>query len=204
MLAETLISLVLVGAIIYLAIQQKKEWILATLTLPLILLLIMFGINGEAKLFLTVMPIVAIIIYPVCFLIKKVNKNTALLIYLTLLIEWDWAITWQYVQRHSTIELNLLLDTSNFLIFTIQKLSPLILFIIMYFIARKDKKLIGILDWGIATVSSFYFLLFLWTLYVISVVNAQILTYLIFAVIAMIAVLIFILISKHYRHKKHS
>lgn len=196
MLVETIIAAIIVSAIIYLANDKERNGILIVLVIPLLILLVMWGVSEQVRSFLVILSIVSIIAYPACFLLKKINNNTALMIYLTLLIEWDWAITWQYVQQHSVAELNLLLNTSSFLIFTIQKLSPLILFIIMFFVARNDKKLTKILDWGMATVSAFYFLLFLWTLYVMSMLNIQLVAFLAIAILAMIAVLVLILKSK--------
>lgn len=111
----------------------------------------------------------SIIFYPLTFLIKKLkNKRINLLIFLTLLIEWDWIITWVYLNKYSLDELNPLLDIGSLLFFSIQKLLPLVLFFLLYLISRDNKKLSKILEVVLIVVTIAYAILFIWQMYVVA------------------------------------
>lgn len=96
------------------------------------------------------------------------SKGQNLLIFLTLLIEWDWIITWTYLNKFSLEELNPLLDVNSLFFFSIQKLLPLAIFFLLYLVARNSKKLLETLQVILSVVCIAYSLLFLWQLYVVA------------------------------------
>ena len=150
---------------------EKNQYILSLLiTIPIIFLIAQyFVVNEIINNLLLILFMASIIFYPFTFLIKKLkNKRINLLIFLTLLIEWDWIITWVYLNKYSLDELNPLLDISSLLFFSIQKLLPLILFSLLYLISRDNKKLSKILEIILIVVTIAYAVLFIWQLYVVA------------------------------------
>jgi hypothetical protein len=150
---------------------EKNQYILSLLiTIPIIFLIAQyFVVNEIINNLLLILFMASIIFYPFTFLIKKLkNKRINLLIFLTLLIEWDWIITWVYLNKYSLDELNPLLDISSLLFFSIQKLLPLILFSLLYLISRDNKKLSKILEIILIVVTMAYAVLFIWQLYVVA------------------------------------
>ena len=113
----------------------------------------------------------SISLFPLVFLDDSFRKNLGLLVFVCLLIQWDWIVTWYYVFQNSSAELNFLINVSNFGIFTLQKISPLLLFGLLFFIARNEDKLMRILDVSLVVIAVSYYLLFVWHLYVVSVVS---------------------------------
>ena len=116
----------------------------------------------------------AISFFPLVFFNDSFKKNLGLLIFVCLLVEWDWVITWYYVLQNSSAELNFLINVSSFWIFTVQKISPLILLSLLFLIARKDDRLMRVLDMALIVIASCYYLLFIWHLYVVSVVSLSV------------------------------
>jgi hypothetical protein len=150
---------------------EKNQYILSLLIIIPVIFLIAhyFVVNETINNLLLVMFMASIIFYPFTFLIKKLkNKRINLLIFLTLLIEWDWIITWIYLNKYSLDELNPLLNISSLLFFSIQKLLPLILFSLLYLISRDNKKLSKILEIILIVVTIAYAVLFIWQLYVVA------------------------------------
>ena len=150
---------------------EKNQYILSLLiTIPIIFLIAQyFVVNEIINNLLLILFMASIIFYPFTFLIKKLkNKRINLLIFLTLLIEWDWIITWIYLNKYSLDELNPLLNISSLLFFSIQKLLPLILFSLLYLISRDNKKLSKILEIILIVVTIAYAVLFIWQLYVVA------------------------------------
>ena len=128
-----------------------------------------FPTNETINNILLVVFISLITLYPLTFLIKKLkNKRINLLIFLTLLIEWDWIITWVYLNRYSLDELNPLLDIGSLLFFSIQKLLPLVLFLLLFLVSKDNKKLSRILELILVVVTIAYAVLFVWQMYVVA------------------------------------
>jgi hypothetical protein len=150
---------------------EKNQYILSLLIIiPIIFLIAQyFVVNEIITNLLLVIFMASIIFYPLTFLIKKLkNKRINLLIFLTLLIEWDWIITWVYLNKYSLDELNPLLDIGSLLFFSIQKLLPLVLFFLLYLISRDNKKLSKILEVVLIVVTIAYAILFIWQMYVVA------------------------------------
>ena len=150
---------------------EKNQYILSLLiTIPIIFLIAQyFVVNEIINNLLLILFMASIIFYPFTFLIKKLkNKRINLLIFLTLLIEWDWIITWVYLNKYSLDELNPLLDIGSLLFFSIQKLLPLVLFFLLYLISRDNKKLSKILEVVLIVVTIAYAILFIWQMYVVA------------------------------------
>jgi len=166
---------------------EKNQYILFLLTIPPIIFLIAqyFQINYIINNILLIIFTLSITAYPLTFLIKKLrNKRINLLIFLTLLIQWDWIITWVYLNRYSLNELNPLLDVGNLLFFSIQKLLPLFLFFLLYLVSRDNKKLSRILEIILIVVTMAYAILFLWQMYVVALFTTYVFYILPISVIA--------------------
>jgi len=150
---------------------EKNQYVLWFSIIPAIIFLIAqyFPTNELLNSILLVVFILIITLYPLTFLIKKLkNKRVNMLIFLTLLIEWDWIITWVYLNRYSLDELNPLLNIGSLLFFSIQKLLPLILFLLLYLVSKDNKKLSRILEAILIVVTIAYAVLFVWQMYVVA------------------------------------
>jgi len=172
--------LVLLSAFIFKSLKNigKNQGIFFILTLFPLLLLVghYFSISNVLSNIVLVVFIASITFYPFTFVIKKLkDRKLNLLVYLTLLIEWDWIITWTYLNRFSLEELNPLLDVNSLFFFSIQKLMPLAIFFLLYLVSRDNKKLSQVLEIILVVVAIAYALLFLWQMYVVSLFTSYIL-----------------------------
>lgn len=150
---------------------ENNAGVLFLLILPPLFLLVShyFEINYILVNAFLIFFIASITFYPFVFKIKKLkDASLKLLIYLTLLIEWDWIITWTYLNKFSLEELNPLLNIDSLFFFSIQKLLPLTIFFALYLVSRNNKKLSLILEVILAVVCIAYALLYVWQLYVVA------------------------------------
>lgn len=178
-----LIIILIIGLLIIKSIKHIKQnnYIFFLLALPPLVLIFSYNFyfnNFIEKLILFIF-IVSVILYPLTFNIKQLkDKSYNLLIYLTLLIEWDTVITWTHIKAFSLQEINPFINTENLGIFLLQKFLPLILFFLIYLLIKDNKRYIKSFNKTLAFACIAYGILFLWQLYVVYLFNNRTLIFL--------------------------
>ena len=176
MLTSIVVLIILCFVIFWFSFKNRK---LYTYFLCLFPLLLVFSeqadvfpfIAFEISWYVMLLFMVSIVIFPFTFLIKKIDQRRNLLLFLSLLILWDWIISWIYIHHYYVYEVNVLLNINSFWIFSFQKLIFIGLFTILYLIAEEHLKLMRVLEVGLGVVALGYYVLFLWHIYVVSIFN---------------------------------
>jgi hypothetical protein len=153
---------------------EDNEGIFFLALFPPLLLLISFYLEFSEMIerVLLIVFVLEIVVFPFVFLMKKLKKKImVLLVFFGLLIEWDWIITWIYLNRNSLEELNPFLNINNFFFFSIQKLLPFAVFLLLYLVSKDNKDLFRSFEIILVVITISYSLLFLWQLYVVALFN---------------------------------
>lgn len=199
-LVALLTALVVISLFYFLNKTDKSYWLIL-LAIPTALLIFSSDTNVMSNgIFSTLVAdvlffvaSVILVVFPLSFTFKNLRSDFSLLLFISLLIEWDWIVTWRFLQNYSFTEINTLLNISSFSVFTFQKLAPIFLFVILYWIARPDKKLMKFLDYALILVAAGYYFVFLWQLYVISFVHIETRVFGIVSVMLSVPVFVFLL-----------
>ena len=176
MVLPIIIALVVVLSTFLVAFKNNRTYALFLFLIPLLAVIDDIYFSFTSNVFVLMCFFIAafaIALFPFVFISDYFNKNLSLFVLVCLLIEWDWLMSWYYVFQNASAEINLLLNTSSFLFFSLQKLAPLLLLGILYYFARNEKKLMGPFRISLIVVVISYYVLFLWHLHVISVVNVN-------------------------------